>query len=499
MASRNSPGHLYASPTPGVQLPSLSKRTVSPNTRLSYQSSRLTIGAKPNASGEISTSQSKSYGATLKGFNLSMAIAHDDTRRSASFQSRRRSALTTSLANMGESGYDHIGTGSIATVGLYPLRVGSLESQPNLLLTDSRMRYSDICDSLKSSGIEASDQAVRRSPSQNEQTILSETPTGEKKDSDKTIKGTFLTSLETVTVPSLTEAVLTRPDLTSNSVPNDPCVPAPNPIITGEILIPPRYAKKTDFSPPFTMMPRGPIRRMVIDRSRTKSLLDRGLLASHNDFTEEEKRLITGPDIERYLMSPRASEFIKYAYKRVLNPLEQTRDDAPSFKRLTTTRESQRGPNLADNRAALLCQNACGLYSTYPHHAASKRSIRHPVNPAKALWSRPLTPRARDKEYIKAATLQPPENHYKHVYNHKKSHSGLTFEEMLKYVPQNEIEYNIFNVYRWRPTWYDLKGWGDPHPSPSIADTSIKNIASMEQQTTQNEVIDIADLQTLNE
>lgn len=104
MASRNSPGHLYASPTPGVQLPSLSKRTVSPNTRLSYQSSRLTIGAKPNASGEISTSQNKSYGATLKGFNLSMAIAHDDTKRSASFQSRRRSALTTSLANMGSLG-----------------------------------------------------------------------------------------------------------------------------------------------------------------------------------------------------------------------------------------------------------------------------------------------------------------------------------------------------------------------------------------------------------
>lgn len=41
------------------------------------------------------------------------------------------------------------------------------------------------------------------------------------------------------------------------------------------------------------------------------------------------------------------------------------------------------------------------------------------------------------------ATLQPPETHYKHLYKHERSPSGLTFEEMLKYVPQNEIEYNI--------------------------------------------------------
>ncbi|EFO65509.1 Hypothetical protein GLP15_5186 [Giardia lamblia P15] len=410
-----------------------------------------------------------------------MAIAHDDAKRSASFQPRRRSALTTSLANMRESGYDPMEPGSIATIGLYPLHTGTSESQTNLLLTDSRMKYSDICDSLKSSGTELSDQAIRYSPSQNKQLTLSEASTSEPKGSDKATKGTFLTSLETVTAPSLTEAVLTRPDLVTTSVPNDP-------IVTGEVLIPPRYAKKTDFSPPFTMMPRGPIQKMVIDRNRTRSLLDRGLLASHEGFTEEDRRLITGPDIEKHLMSPRASEFIKYAYKRVCHPLEQINDEAPSSKRLTTTREGHRGTSSTSNPGAHLYQDVCGLYSTYPHHAVPKQSIRPPTNLMKTLWNQPLTPRTRDKEYIKLVTLQPPETHYKHLYKHERSPSGLTFEEMLKYVPQNEIEYNIFNVYRWRPTWYNLKGWGDPHSLPSIADLSMEKIASIEQQTIQHNI-----------
>lgn len=487
MASRTSPGHLYASPTPGVQLPLLSQRTISPTARLSYQGSRLGFGSKPEAS-DLHTSGSRSYGATLRGFNLSMAIAHDDTRRSASFQPRRRSALTTSLANMRESGYDPTEPGSIATIGLYPLRTGTSESQTNLLLTDSRMKYSDICDSLKSSGTELSDQAARYSPSQNKQLTLSEASPGEPKSSDKAAKGTFLTSLETVTAPSLTEAVLTRPDLVTTSVPDDP-------ILTGEVLIPPRYAKKTDFSPPFTMMPRGPIRKMVIDRNRTKSLLDRGLLASHEGLTEEDRRLIAGPDIERCLMSPRASEFITYAYKRVCNPLEHINDDIPSSKRLTTTREGHRGISSTSNHGSHLYQDVCGLYSTYPHHAVPKQSIRPPANLMKALWNQPLTPRTRDREYIRMATLQPPETHYKHLYKHERSPSGLTFEEMLKYVPQNEIEYNIFNVYRWRPTWHDLKGWGDPHPLPSIADLSIENIASIEPQATRH-TVDINTMKT---
>lgn len=140
----------------------------------------MAFGSKLEAS-DLHTSGSRSYGATLRGFNLSMAIAHDDTRRSASFQPRRRSALTTSLANMRESGYDPTEPGSIATIGLYPLRTGTSESQTNLLLTDSRMKYSDICDSLKSSGTELSDQAARYSPSQNKQLTLSEASTGEPK------------------------------------------------------------------------------------------------------------------------------------------------------------------------------------------------------------------------------------------------------------------------------------------------------------------------------
>lgn len=410
-----------------------------------------------------------------------MAAAHDVARQSASFQPRRRSALTTSLANMGESGYDPTASGSVATVGLYPLNTSGAGSQTNPLLTDSRMRYSDICDSLKTSGAESSDQAAHGFLPANDQMTLSQTVTVEEKCPEKTVRGTFLTSLETVTAPSLTEAVLTRPDLTTSSTPDNPSPPVPNPILTNEVLIPPRYAKKTDFSPPFTMMPRGPIRKMVIDRNRTKSLFDRGLLASHEGLTEEEKCIITGPDIEQHLMSPRASEFIKYAYKRVLDPLEQAKDGTPSSRRLTTTREDKRGISPSSNFKTHLYQDVCGLYSTYPHHAASKQGIRPPVNLMKALWNQPLTPRARDKEYIRAATLQPPENHYKHAHQYEKSPSGLTFEEMLKYVPQNEIEYNIFNVYRWRPTWYDLKGWGDPHPSPEIADASVENIISAEQ------------------
>lgn len=488
MTSSNSPGHLYINPTSGVQLPSLLKRTISPTTRLTYQSSRLAIGTRPEAS-NLYTSSVRSRGATLKGFNLSMAATHDDTKRSASFQPRHRSALTTSLANMDMSGYDPMVSGSIATIGLYPLNTSGGGSQTNPLLTDSRMRYSDICDSLKTSGAESSNQVTRNSSPPNDQMTLSQTVNTEEKSYEKITKGTFLTSLETVTAPSLTEAVLMRQDLTTASPPDKNNSLDTKPILTDAVLIPPKYTKKTDFSPPFTMMPRGPIRKMVIDRSRTKSLLDRGLLASHEGLTEEDKRLISGPDIEQHLMSPRASEFIKYMYKRVPDPFEHVKNDTLSPKRLTTTREDNRNISPSSNFKRHLYQDVCGLYSTYPHHAISKQSIRPPMNLMKTLWNRPLTPRTRDKEYIKAATLQPPESHYRYVHRYEEPPTGLTFEEMLKYVPQNEIEYNIFNVYRWRPIWYDLKGWGDPHPSPSIADVTIDNVTSTEQQLGQQDTV----------
>ncbi|TNJ27189.1 hypothetical protein GMRT_11022 [Giardia muris] len=184
-----------------------------------------------------------------------------------------------------------------------------------------------------------------------------------------------------------------------------------------EVIILPRYSRKMEYLPRSILDQHSPGRRTVLDKQRLQNLQADGFLDSSD--------LIISQNEDR-LQNPRASEFLRRAYG---NPRSYAH--ASSYSHSSGMREPQRSPSLLKPR-------------------------------------RPLTPSTRDKLFIREATLAQPDTHYKSPPVNDESRSK-TFEELLHYTPSSRVEYSIFNVYRWRPVWFDVPGWGSFHTLPVLA------------------------------
>lgn len=237
-------------------------------------------------------------------------------------------------------------------------------------------------------------------------------------------RGTFLTGVEVEAASqgrsSTTKAILRHVKEKAHS----PLSLSHDKSVNGsEVIILPRYTKKMTYLPRSILDHHSPGRRAVLDKQRLQTLLADGFLDSSS--------MIVSQDEDR-LQNPRASEFLKRAYG---NPRSYAHTS--SYSHSSESREPQRSPSLLRPR-------------------------------------RPLTPSTRDKLFIREATLAQPDTHYKTPPISDESRSK-TFEELLHYTPSSRVEYSIFNVYRWRPVWFDVPGWGSFHTLPVLAPLQPSN------------------------